>query len=191
MKISFRMQAVAMLVAFGVASFAPTLSDAGGPPVNPLDLTGTWTGSLSCKGITETGEKAKLEFSGDIGITSVGAAFAADTTAFLLDLPRGGGLTPGVCGEAFAQIGRTDRGQATMAPIDDTGGIVGGIFDVFSAHFKSARAGQPNGSGISGSLKGTANTLPHTGLALTCKWRLARTSQADPGVNVSTCFGFL
>ncbi|HYC54197.1 MAG TPA: hypothetical protein VEL28_04590 [Candidatus Binatia bacterium] len=180
------------------ATILPALPAAAGDPVvRPLDLTGTWTGSYSCKGLNFDGTKYKLGF--DI-TARIFTDLEADTAVEVLSegdgpvmpatkYPRGGDPfgTQGFCGAAIRRDNDPGKGAFTMGIAAPGGPFL--VFDpslpVLGVHFKVAKIFEPGGSEISGMLKGSGPVLPWISPGPgSCKVKLQRIDPAPPvGMN--------
>jgi hypothetical protein len=156
-----------------------TTSGAGALPT--LDLTGTWTGKGSCKGLLG-GEKVTIktlvtvEVSHDTAANEIAAEAAFTGTSPVPVL-----ITFQSCGFAEAENAKPERGRAAlhgydgMAPFDFFGTGDLSKVSVFAPD-KKGRTGKMSGTVFVGAKEGADIAI------LTCKLTAARVSDADPAV---------
>ncbi|MBM4265896.1 MAG: hypothetical protein FJ144_04680 [Deltaproteobacteria bacterium] len=145
-------------------------------------LIGTWTGKVSCKGISDspflfgsfnyTDKEATLEInpSGDALLASL----SADDPDFAFPL----GIEP-MCGAVVVDPARPDKARAGL--------VAGGDFltaAAFAVDFSTVKVCAANAKGVTGKLTGTGVFISASGLggnvSSTCKYSLERTSETPP-----------
>ncbi len=160
-----------MRVAVGTAVFVGSNPAIARGQVSTFDLTGTWVGKLTCKGMT-AGVKATVVSTPALSVSQSGNAVG-------LVMDYGGGVVEQYVGLANPDATKplekgelgvircgTDNAVGTTVAADEVGRL--------SAGTKPAPSSK-------GTLKGTSVVARSTGLA-TCAWKWTRTAVADPGV---------
>jgi autotransporter translocation and assembly factor TamB len=156
------------------------------------DLTGSWTGQIKCKAQI-SGEKAKLSYSGTLGISQGGSVLAAEASGLTVEgfplgpASRGVLADPVLCGTVQDTTGKPGSAQGGLAFYDGGYAPAAGATEVLAMvwHLSSVKVGEDG----SGSIKGTATGDPFLGLYASCKLKFTRTSIVDPGVDTSACVG--
>ena len=145
-----------------------------GTSVHAFDLTGTWEGTYACKG-SVNGEKDKYVDPMVANITQVGTAVGANV---LLD-----GSPYKYNGIAVANAAKPDKGDAMFVLCNSDDDLNAGPFNAydelgrFSVVTKSAKG--------TGTIKGTSVYSSPQTRVYTCRWKLKRTSTANPNVTIA------
>jgi hypothetical protein len=147
------------------------------------NLTGTWTGKLTCKGIGDsvllfgsfnfTDKEATLE------ITQSGDDLAAALDADDPDFPAG--IFVEMCGSVVVDPAKPEKARAGLA----ADGFIGSAFAV---DFSTVKVFPPNAKGVTGKLTGSGVLISSAveNVSGTCKYTFERTSE-DPPVDPATC----
>lgn len=166
------MKRILFSTAAALAIVLPSLANAG-VVTAPVDVSGTWTGSASCKALDADGItkiSVSYEFP-QVRMAMAGSSFVAAEF-------DGTTVTPGgLCGVVN---GANGRGVGTLMASDAVGGMV--VFDMdapmASIYLKSVKVDPTTGKG---SIQGTGTLVPYVdGVIGTCKIKLTRTSDAIP-----------
>jgi len=163
------------------------LAHAGGMVPVP-DLTGTWTGKLSCKGIsgspflfgsfTFTDKEATLEITqSDEDLAAVLEAEDPDFAfAFFVDP---------MCGSVIVDPAKPEKARAGL--------VAEGQFSegAFAVDFSTVKVFAANTKGVTGKLTGTGVLISASGIgggvSSTCKYSLERTSDVPPPPPSESC----
>ena len=169
--------ALVVVTALGLAS----LSYAGTAPPAP-DLTGTWTGKFTCKGLSSAGlilgaftyaDKAAI-----LELTQTGTSLVAAFSSSDPNFPRG--LDADMCGGVA--VNPTKPKQSRAGLVAAIPGAQPG--DAFAVDFKTVKVSEANGKGVTGTLKGAGVLINFGngvgGSSASCKWSFARTSTTPP-----------
>jgi len=148
-----------MLAVVVVATLA-----AGAPAGSALDLTGTWEGRQTCKGIEE-GEKDRFSCCSTLRITQSGDAVNIR-------------LTP-TAGLYFGRVTAFDkhphRGAVIFAACGTDSTLPEGSEMVFADVSVDPKVGS-----VKGNLRGSGPFLDDTDVQLSCTWHYKRVDTADP-----------
>lgn len=139
-------------------------------PAAAFDLTGTWEGKQTCRGLS-AGEKTSFSFPSTLRITQTGTELALEVVSDAgTDVYNGigidGALNP-LAGEAyFVHCGTSDVPAVGQDAFDESGRAV--------VKTKAEIVG--------GSFVGTSSFYNDFPEVFSCKWSYKRTDAADPGV---------
>jgi hypothetical protein len=171
------MQTFPVLVIATAIVFAD-LAHAGMVPVP--DLTGTWTGKLSCKGISASlsGSFKLVDKAATIEITQADEALTAALTAEDPDFPFVLLYDP-MCGSVVVDAAKPNQVRA---------GLVGGLApfpgSAFAVDFSTVKVFPDNGNGVTGKLTGSGVLISSSSIggdtSGSCKYTFERTSDAPP-----------
>lgn len=154
-----------------LALVLPAMANAGVVPA-PVDVTGTWSGSASCKGLEPDGI-TKISIPFEYPAVRI-AMISANNIAVEFD--DADPVSGGMCGVVN---GANGRGIGTVMASDSFGAAV--VFDMdapmASIYFKSIKVDSMTGAG---SIQGTGTFIPYVGLIATCKFKLTRTNDVPP-----------
>jgi hypothetical protein len=160
-----------------VLGFA-NLAQAGSLPVP--DLTGTWTGKFSCKGIGLSpllfGNFKFLDKEATLEIAQADDALTALLEAEDPDFAFP--LTTSMCGAVVVDPAKPEKARAGLVagPVASTG-------SAFAVDFARVKVFPDNGNGVTGKLTGSGVLIGSSiggAVSASCKYSLERTSDAPP-----------
>jgi len=139
-------------------------------PAASFDLTGTWQGKQTCRGLS-AGEKTAFSFPSTLRITQTGSELALEVVGDAgTDVYNGMGienaLKPAVGEAYFVHCGMSDVPATGEDSFDESGRAV-------------VRTKEETGRGTFTGTSSFYNDFPEV---FTCKWSYKRTDTADPGV---------
>lgn len=176
--------------------FTSSASAGGGSPL--LEVAGTWTGAVRCKGLTPAGLPIKNSWNVTLRIAQSGAYVAVeiDMPAATLPpsgIPRGVGAE-GNCGYSVANVDKPGKGAMMLSSHDATGEpYVSFTLPLESMLFESVKVYAPDPSGISGTMKGRGPIASWLAGAISnCSMKVQRTDVTPPTISPAletACFG--
>jgi hypothetical protein len=158
------------LTAVAVLAVAGT-TDAGAGPPFPFNLTGTWEGKVTCKGLS-LGEKAKTVSEGLVKISQSGTELA-------LEFDPDGNLEPSLdfAGFTAPESGNPDKGQL-VATYCGTSPFINSSGQDHIVHAKGVIK-PTDANPYNATLKMTSIVGAYPNVAV-CKWKFTRTDITDP-----------
>jgi hypothetical protein len=155
------------------------LAHAGSVPVP--DLTGTWTGKLSCKGISTEpllfGGFKFVDKAATIEITQADEALTAALSAVDTDFAFPLQVDP-MCGSVVVNAANPKQVRAGLVA-----GLISGPGFAFAVDFSTVKVFPANGKGVTGKLMGSGVLISSSlggGTSGSCKYAFERTSDAPP-----------
>jgi hypothetical protein len=167
-----------------------SLAQAGGMLPVP-DLTGTWTGKVSCKGISDSpflfGSFTYSDKEATLDINQSGdellAALNADDPDFAFPLT----IQP-MCGSVIVDPAKPDKARAGLVAVVESLTAA-----AFAVDFSTVKVFAANAKGATGKLTGSGVFISASGLgggiSSTCKYSLERTSETPPTPPEEGCDG--
>lgn len=136
--------------------------------VQAYDLTGTWEGTYTCKGLANGVKDAYVNQLvakiSQVG-TAVGADITFDGTPFKYN------------GIAAAKADKPDKGDLAFVLCGTDDDLSTGVYDEFGRFSVTTKPAKGTGA-----IKGLSQFSTPEPAVITCKWKLKRTDPADPAV---------